>query len=628
MCKTTLLLASLALVTACSSSNQAPSADNNGDTGNTNNSGNSTEQAQNEPTPVLITADKANALVLQAFDVLTGRAYDSRLSVFPYTQIVDIPLSTASNVFVSRFAPRECDNAGQLSTITEFTDGSYRADGTYSDCLVGSDTLNGHALLLEGYDTYQFRREFNPDFKVSFEPNGEMSVSGAYQQRSNSTFNLAFSVNNFDYRFSYPGGTLTVLDASTERTFRMDGQQDDSNRIAYMSGSFSMRPPILGGTQVSVEVTDAFVNEQLATRLSYERGTMKISDGRNEIVVTADNGNASTVSITANIEGEAQSIKEQPWSVWVDALAFEPPAMATAIPLDRTTSRDNVIRSDNYQSILAEVLGVYTGQVAGPDALDLPGFAFPDSPVSPSPEFSSVGLGELTTVSCSNGGSADLRHYQWGERQITRGWNASFDSCADNGYTLDGTYHTRNFGNFSNGSKTGLTVTSQDRTETFKGTLDYKHRPNRDGGPPVHYYFSGDHTVNNINGTSYEILQASTEFAAIYTRTGMMNGRFYIKSAATENEMLKVQTADPFIYQDSNFDYLQDEINSFNRGMLIINAANGNKLIVNANNGDEDTFNITVIQPNQADFSTTESWAEWQPYVSFVFNLHERKKRI
>jgi len=222
-----------------------------------------------------VNVDNTNELILQAFDVLTARAYDTRLTVFPYTQHIEVPVSYGENLTVRRLTPRTCDNAGQVSTIPEASDDGYQVQATYSDCLVGTDTLSGNVTLIEDLDDdpndlsnyHRDAREFSDGFSVGFEPAGQMSVSGLYRLTSSTSFTRMVGVDNFNYDFSYPGGQLTVSDATTIRTVRLDGRSDNLGHHAYMSGDFRMRPPLLSGAEVSVEVTEPFVNENSSTQL-------------------------------------------------------------------------------------------------------------------------------------------------------------------------------------------------------------------------------------------------------------------------------------------------------------------------------------------------------------------------
>lgn len=576
-----------------------------------------------------VNVDNTNELILQAFDVLTARAYDTRLTVFPYTQHIEVPVSYGDNLTVRRLTPRTCDNAGQVSTIPEASDDGYQVQATYSDCLVGTDTLSGNVTLIEDLDDdpndlsnyHRDAREFSDGFSVSFEPAGQMSVSGLYRLTSSTSFTRMIGVDDFDYDFSYPGGQLTVSDATTIRTVRLDGRSDNLGHHAYMSGDFRMRPPLLSGAEVSVEVTEPFVNENSSTQLSYERGVMRISDANSEIVITANNGNADTVSITITLDGGIPVTREEPWSVWVAALAFEAPDLRTTIPNNPATNRDDVIRADNYPDILAEVFRVYNGDLFGSDILALPRYTFPELDSALYNAATPDGLGEPMMVSCINGGSVELRTYKWGARQITSGWNAQFDACDENGLRYQGNFYTRDFGNFTYGSLDGLSVTSDNSTQEFKGYLDYKHTTNRDGAPTAWYSLGGDYNVSDSRG-DYELREASVFFGATFTRTTLVAGRFYLKSSITENEFLHVQSPDPIFY-----DFFQDDGSNasyFEWGTLMISAGDGNRLVLKANTDSVDTFDVVVDQPGQAQVRRTLSWADWAESFSFNYDLHRR----
>lgn len=607
--------------------------------GDGNENGNSQEvvddsQGGNTPSGA-ITANNTNDLILQAFDVLTARAYDARLTVFPYTQHREVPVSYGENLTVRRLTPRACDNAGQVSTIsndTEYSSASvpgYQVHTTYSDCLVGTETLNGNVRLEEDrYDDpndlnefYTHAREFSDGFTVSFEPDGHMSASGLYRFKPSTSFTRVVGVDNLNYHFSYPGGRLTVSDATTIRTVRLDGRSDNLGHHAYMSGQFKMRPPFLNGAEVSVEVTEPFINESTPTQLSYERGVMRISDANSELVIIANNGNADTVSITSTLDDGVTETREESWLVWMAALAFEPSDYRTTVPDNPKTSRDDVIRADNYTDILAEVFRVFNGDLFGTDILQLPRYPFPEFEPGYIVPNTLDGLSEPMTVSCTNGGSVELRSYKFGARQITSGWNSQFDACDQNGLRYEGNFYTRNFGNFNHGSLDGLSVTSDNNTQVFKGALDYKHTTNRDGSPTVWYGLDGDYRVSDSRG-DYELYEASIFLGGVYRRTTLITGRFFLKSATSENEFLRVESPDPLFYdvfQQNGYDG-----SHFDWGTLMISAGDGNRLTLKANNGNVDTFDILIDQPEQAQVRETLSWVDWTELSSFNFDLHTR----
>ena len=576
-----------------------------------------------------ITTDNTNELILQAFDVLTARAYDARLTVFPYTQPVAIPVSYGENLTVRRLTSRTCGNSGQVSTIPEAADDGYQEQATYSDCLIGTETLNGSVTLFEDLDDnpnelsalHRDAREFSDGFTVRFEPAGQMSVSGLYKLKSSTSFARVVGVENFNYDFSYPAGRLTVSDATTIRTFRMDGNSDNLGHIAYMSGEFKMRPPVLNGAEVSVEVTEPFINQMSATQLSYESGVMRISDASTELIITANNGNADTISITATIDGGMPVTREEPWSVWMEALAFEAPDLRTTIPENPTSIRNDLIRADNYTDILAEVFRVYNGERFGADILALPRYSFPEFELGLLNPSTLDGLSEPMTVSCTNGGSVELRSYKWGARQITGGWNAGFAACDQDGLRYEGSFYTRNFGNFNYGSVDGLSVTSSNSTQVFKGALDYKHTTNRDGSPTMWYSLAGDYKVSDSRG-DYELREASVFFGGVYARTQLAAGRFYLKSPVSENAFIQVQSPEPIVYQGNDFNASNGQL--FEWGTLVISAGNGNRLTLKASNGDDDTFDTVVDQPGQPPLRVTHNWADWQQPLSFNFDLHRR----
>lgn len=644
------------LTIGCSSSNEEASTAADGDESNSiviedsntinddNNASETTEaeladvtgesgvDSENNTALADITQANTNELILQAFDVLTGRAYDKRLTVFPYTQIIEVPSDYGVDLTNRWYSLKECDNAGQISKVTNLDNGLHRVQGVYSDCLVGADKLNGTVEIDQGYGEVQFQRHYQNDFSVQFEPNGRMAVSGLYQYLRSESFQRIFNVLDFNYEFDYPGGRLKVSDANTNRSSRIDGLANEFNQTAFMSGSFHMQPPFLNGSEVFVETLEDFTNEVASTHLSYERGVMRISSSSGEVLLNADNGNKRTVSITVALEGATPVTKEEPWSVWMNALAFVPPGLSTTMPPDAAsvvTTRSDVIREDNYRAILSEVLNVNTGELFGADILALPGYPLPEYPSGLAQPGTPDGLGEQFTQSCANGGSVDLRTFKFGARQITLGWNADFNQCAQDDTAYDGSFRTRQFGNFNYWSDDGITIGSPDRQQQFVGGLSYKWTPNRDGGPGVFYYFSGDYESRTIDSDSgvqaveseHQILGASVWFSVVGPYQASMNGRYFLKTPVTENEMLQVAFLDPFVIDNDDF---MSGITHYRWGTLLVIAGNGNNMLIEVDNENEQTFKVTLNQANGTSILKTENWSDWSKAYSFVFDLHTR----
>ncbi len=575
---------------------------------------------------LLISADNTNALILQAFEVYSGRAYDSRMTRFPYTTTEDYELTPGSGQTAERITFADCGNNGQLTKLNNSVDFGYSVEGVFSDCLVNGDTLNGRIRMDNGGRTsnHYFQREYLDNFTVTFQPNGRMTLSGIHQQAKSLSLTNIFNVEQFNFELSYPGGSLSVSNASTMRSVRLDGYQIDSEPLALLSGSFSMQPPLLNGTTVTVETSEPFINEITASGLRYETGVMVLSDGVSQIVVNADTGNINTVLVTVTINGESSITREEPWSVWRDALAYVPPNANASPKPNLTTQRGDVITAENAELLLRETFDVLTGDLFGSDILNLPEYTFPDFPAGYLQAGTPDGAQEWGTQSCSNGGSVDLESFKFGARQITSGWNATFNDCDQNGLRYSGRFLTRHFGNFFYVGDE-FSITSQNRSVFFDGTLDYKHTSNRDGGPSRHYGLNGSVTrviqnAADLSVVERKVLEAQTYFQAVLGFNISMVGDFYLQSPSSQSEALYVSILDPLLHRNQ-FGGL---IEQYTFGTLVIKAGQGNELVLNATNGDASTFDLTVRQGGQVTYRSTEVWSDWPEALSFNFDLHQR----
>ena len=322
-----------------------------------------------------------------------------------------------------------------------------------------------------------------------------------------------------------------------------------------MAGSFRMQPPLLKGTEVRVETIEPFLNKQRVSQLEYETGRLQISTDRSEILIDAESGDPDTLLVTYSIEDSSSITVEEPWSIWTDALAYMPPPLYNEKRNIATTTRNDVIRPDNYRALIGQLFDAMTGEKYGDEILKLPGYPLPDIPEYARVPYPVDGLGPAFTESCNNGGSAEFRHYRYGYRQTTSGFNMTFSDCTHDGVQYLGEFRTRNFGNFRYGSQDGLTVEGQGYLQHLSGSLNYKHTTNRDGSPSVNYSFNGSYEKisQTSDGGDFAVQDASLFTYQVPRLRYQMNGAFYLRDSATEGELLRVEFANPFVYNQIFF---------------------------------------------------------------------------
>jgi len=560
-----------------------------------------------------------NAILLQAFEIYSGRAYDHRLVAFPYEQ-----RSSVTDYFTS-YISRDCQNDGVVTREQTFEDLIFDSTSFYDNCNIDGDILNGESSFIQERYEGKYRREFQNDFSVSFAPGGLMELQGVYEYEPSIGYIRSFTVNEFNYHFSYNGGTLTVRDAKTNRVYGTTGFTEVDNLTSYMTGSFTMFPPILDGRSVAVSIVENFSNSNdTLTQLAYERGQMEIVADDSTIVLDANTGDLQTVEVTVTqASGDSQTTTEN-WSRWYQALAYIPPELAEKERKPATTGTGSTINESNYRQILEEVLGVMTGDTFGAELLELPDYPFPDFPDDLYDPSYPDGLRDSFTLSCDNGGSVVLAPYKYGARQITTGWNADFSECNRAGQTTNGKYSTRYFGNYSN-SSSGIVIESESERTEFAGSFYYKLRANRDGSPQRQYSLFVDVLDIQSAGVSESLRSANLLYSHALPYNSTMSGYFYLNSGQTNGATLHVSTADPLRFDQVGSDFLDPLLfNKFQTGVMVIDAGNNNSLRLNAGTGNVETFTLTLLRQNSEPITFTEQWDDWIDVLEFNFDLEER----
>ncbi len=578
----------------------------------------------------ILNSNNAEAVILQAFEVFSGRAFDNRLTTFPYLQKVRVqPDEVSSNDFFDVFVRKtpECTNDGVVGESSSDAQDALLVNSFYTNCLVNGDQLNGRVVLSDW--AYGFQREFSDSFSVEFQPGGIMEVSGSYRYQPSVSWQRRFELNNFNYHLAYPGGTLTVNDANLTRSFRLDGytgltELDDNELTSHMTGSFSMSPPVLNGASVAISTLVDFTNTELTSQLFYASGQLQITAEDSQILLNADNGDATTVDVTTTNANGNVTIETLDWSKWHSALAFHPAALdpIATISTEPTPLPDgdgSVINENTYTAIVQTVFDIYTGDKIGPSVLSMPGYTMPEFP---NDLWQHNGFGDPVFETCANGGEATLIPYKWGARQITTGWNSIYNNCLANNVLYEGEFKTRNYGNFSYYSR-GINITDTSSKRAFAGNLSYKYVANRDGGPPRHYSLTGAYSSNKPDD-EIEVNDINLNMAALYNHFVQISGHFSFKSTATGQQRISVTTADPLV--NNTFPWQGDSYsNNYPKsGVMVVDAGNGNSLWLNASTGNDETFTLTIYQPGEQAIVHIESWVDWQDYFAFNFDLHKR----
>lgn len=586
--------------------------------------------ASEEPMPgtsSVLNSDNVDAVILQAFDIYSGRAYDRRMTDFPYIEKVAVQFQEPPyNEFNDTVFYRSlsCNDAGNVIETSSEADQPLLVNSLYTTCTIGADQLNGRVVLSEG-NNGGFQRQFSDSFSVNFPGNGIMEVSGNYQYQPSLTFTQELVAADLNYKLSYDGGALSIENANTTRRFRLDGELNETNNISMMEGSFNMTPPVLNGASVSVATTEAFVNEEKPSQLSYARGRLQIIASDSEIIVDALNGDADTVEVSLIGSDGSVSTRTVSWQRWHDALAFEPPGLAEHVErtLPQLGSEATLLTQNSYTTILRSAFNIYNGESIGPAILEMPGYPMPEFPPGIGTPGFPDGFAEPVSETCDNGGSAVLTPYKWGARQITTGWNSEFSNCERNGISYEGVFKTRDFGNFVYRSPE-ISIVDSSGTKQLNGNLDYKHTTNRDGSPTVNVIFNGSYTDNTQGADSFEVKAANSQQSGLYQYLRSIHGKFHMKNAETGQNWVAVSTPDPLLTLARRNIGNPEFIDYPRTGLMTIDAGNGNSLWLRPDNGDESTFDIYIYTAGAEPIQVTEAWSDWMPYIQFKNDLHNR----
>lgn len=591
--------------------------------------------ATDATTQITLSADNANAVILQAFEVLTGRAYDERITVFPYmeTVIPDVIYTKDYDEQVN-YASRSCENEGDVGqTIDDLNAEGNRAlnmtnNSVYSDCEINSDVLNGRAELIVEQNCCDYTRTFSDNFNITFSPGGNVSVAGAYAYEPSTLGTQRLAVSDFNYDLNYEFGALAVSNANTVRVQEIAGT-DEQGRRSYMNGSFTMSPPALNGASVTVNVEEDFVNFANSTPLSYELGRMRITADDSEIVVDADNGSMKTVQVTINATGGDSNSTTQDWAKWTSALAYVPPALSQETVRIAPNGDGNTITPDSYRAVLKEVFDIFTGSRVGPDVMNMPVYPTPDFPEGFISQSTLDGWGEPVDQICENGGTAQLIPYKQGSRDIASGWDSYFNDCIYNGQTFNGVFKPRNASQIIYRSP-GISTTGTETKTSFSGLIDYKYQSDRSGSPFRNYTLEGVNFTSAGNGADIELHNANLYFSYRHPYDTIINGHFTFSSAATGNNTVSVVTADPLTNPYAVLDtddlprHEQPVVPGFTSGTVIVNAGNGNSLHLIVEDNVADTFTVYLYRAGAEPLEITEQWTDWSASLLFNFDLLSR----
>ena len=536
----------------------------------------------------LINEDNATALLLQAFEVYSGRAYDNRLNQFPYE------LGESA----------QCDNDGVTSQ-----------DATslgFENCAIAGDIVSGG--VSQSIDSTGIDRQFQ-DFTVSFGSEGVMAVTGGHFIACCTPVD-AFSTDNLNYRLSYAGGTLQVNGAATYQ--RIEAER------GVMGGSFSMDPPAASGHTFVVSTNREFSFDSganlSAEELEYNRGHWLFQSGELEmladdgssVIVNADTGDEQTLSMTvSNADGKFSTTEN--WNEFDEALRWSPGAQLGSF------TRDNSV------DILDEVFAYYSGQGYVATLHSLPDYSddtYVRGPDLTPTQYGGYDFGVPINVDCSGGGTAAFTPFREDLYSfIGYGWSYDFNGCVDGGNTLQGALSINAAELHFTYDSDGLSKESLDGNISFSGKVEYNPEGSSACNNCTFWMSENLQLTNNDPAGPLQIANGNTQFGYRgpgYEIRSNLSGSVSINTPATNSEWVHAS-----VLENIAFTYIFDpvseaeSIQNTSVGKLQLLSDKGDTLILDANSEDGSTVTLNLSRPGLST-QFTRQWSAWRDSLTPV----------
>ena len=237
----------------------------------------------------MINASNYNDLIVQAFEVFSGRAFDARLNESEYVASLD-----------------------PISCLSGMVDDTRENEHIYNNCVLNDALLNGSLVRNLVFNSSNL---IFSDFTASEGGGVLMKVDGQYNRKCCSS-SVEFHTLGLDYEFNYIGGHLVVNNASTYKSA--------SSNSSVMGGQFSMRPPFLNGSSIDVVVQSEF-SASPDEPWKYDTGKLLLAaqDG-SSLLLDAFNSTSSGIRVSVTNNTGTHNFTES-WDVYRDAIEWSLP---------------------------------------------------------------------------------------------------------------------------------------------------------------------------------------------------------------------------------------------------------------------------------------------------------------
>lgn len=274
-----------------------------------------------------INEDNYLALLVQAFEVYFGTAYDQRMPTDHMKRLetgdVMSTKETVDGIKTTYYSTYACPNGG--TTEKYYVGGlspSIYYGYTVDNCQYNNELVEGK-FTLSGYrDTTNNLIDLE-NFTVKFGSNDSITVDGAYRRHSffttygknPSDYTEHWKTVDLNYEIHYLGSTLSVENATTKSFYGFDRsvQDIDSPRYyhykAYLEGSFQMNTPISKGNSIDVSTPTVFT-QSFVTSVIVPDASLRPYDNppkprfaNGQMLLTADDGSSLMINATDEATG-------------------------------------------------------------------------------------------------------------------------------------------------------------------------------------------------------------------------------------------------------------------------------------------------------------------------------------
>jgi len=265
------------------------------------------------------------------------------------------------------------------------------------------------------------------------------------------------------------------------------------------------------------------------------------------------------------------------------------------------------ITMDNFNVIVRSALGIFTGDSYGPGVTTLPDYS------DPAYANDWVVFNSQDSVTCSNGGTAELESVTEGFPTATKTTTLVFDNCQDDINIITGDF-TRVKNDTLMVSSTGIVIDNQNGETAFSGEATLSQGNEIGGGPDRLSWHTQDLSLSLVTTESAMTVDTTeTYFQRTDPFSAIMGGSFTFSSPETGDKVLTVVTTEEFRFDTGGVggpNWIRRHDWNFETGSLTITAEDGSEIVLSAANLNFDTVAVKVTSDGE-EMLFDEPWSTW-----------------